>query len=225
MEIDELKRNVAQNIFFLRTANNLTQSELGGKLNYSDKAISKWERAEGLPDAYVLSKMGELFGVSVDYLLHEHTEQDRRVDTAPIKNTKRLIVQTVIFSIIAVAVLLMVTLYISLDRVYWQIFIYCLPVIFTVLMVFAFVWWRGKGAFLYTSLLLWTLILTVYIALLSQNNWQLFFIGIPCQVIIFLCYKMGFTISLIRKTTSLFKRKGDKKAKEEQTEKENGEMQ
>ncbi len=221
MEIDELKRNVAQNIFFLRTANNLTQSELGSRLNYSDKAISKWERAEGLPDAYVLTRLSEIFDVSVDYLLHEHTEQDRRVDTAPIKNTKRLIVQTIIFGIIAIAVLLAVTLYIAFDTLYWQIFIYSLPVIFTVLMVFSFVWWRSKGAFLYTSLLLWSIILTAYVALFSQNNWQLFFIGIPCQIIVFLCYKMGFTIALVRKTSNLFKRKSDKKAKEHQIQSKN----
>lgn len=212
MEIDELKRNVAQNIFFLRSSNNLTQSELGEKLNYSDKAISKWERAEGLPDAYVLTRLSEIFGVSVDYLLSEHTEQDRHVETSPIKNTKRLIVQTVIFSIIALAVLLAVTLYITNGILYWQIFIYCLPAIFTVAMVFSFVWWHGKGAFIYTSLLLWSVILTAYIALLWQNNWQLFFIGIPCQIIVFLCYKMGFTIAIIRKTSRIFKRKGEKKA-------------
>lgn len=222
MEVEELKRNVAQNIFFLRTANNLTQSELGSRLNYSDKAISKWERGEGLPDAYVLTRLSEIFDVSVDYLLREHTEQDRRVDTAPIKNTKRLIVQTIIFGIIAVAVLLAVTLYITLDKLYWQIFIYSLPVIFTVLMVFSFVWWRSKGAFLYTSLLLWSIIATAYVALLSQNNWQLFFIGLPCQVIVFLCYKMGFTIALVRKTSSLFKRKGDKRTKEQPLEENKG---
>lgn len=213
MEIEELKRNVAQNIYYLRTANNLTQSELGAKLNYSDKAISKWERGEGLPDAFVLTRLGELFDVSVDYLLHEHTEQDRHIETAPIKNTKRLIVQTVIFGIIAVAVLMCVTLYLALDTVYWQLFIYCLPVMFIVLMVFAFVWWHGKGAFLYNSLLLWSLILTVYVIMLNQNNWQLFFIGVPAQIIVFLCYKMGFTVALIRKTSRIFRRKGEKKEK------------
>ena len=213
MEIEELKRNVAQNIYFLRTANNMTQSELGARLNYSDKAISKWERGDGLPDAFVLTKMGEMFGVSVDYLLNEHTEQDRRVDTTPIKNTKRLIVQTSIFGIVAVAVLLCVILYLTLDTVYWQIFVYSLPVAFTVLMVFSFVWWHGKGAFVYTSLLLWSLISTVYVALLSQNNWQLFFIGIPVQVLAFLCFKMGFTVALIRKTTRIFWRRGEKRDK------------
>ena len=117
--------------------------------------------------------------------------------------------QTVIFGIVAVAVLLCVVLYLTLDTVYWQIFIYSLPLAFTVLMVFSFVWWHGMGAFLYNSFLLWSLILTVYIALLNQNNWQLFLVGIPAQIIVFLCYKMGVTVAIIRKTSRIFRRKGN----------------
>ena len=216
MEIEELKKNVAKNIFYLRSANNMTQSELGEKINYSDKAVSKWERGEGLPDVYVLSRLGEMFGVSVDYLLQEHTEQERRVDTKPIKNTKRLIVQTIIFGIIAVAVLLCVTLFLTRDTIYWQIFVYCLPVIFIVLLVFSFLWGKGSGAFLYTSLLIWSVILMVYTILLDQNYWQLFLIGIPAQIIVALCYKMGFTITIIRKTSNLFKRKEGKNANKDE---------
>lgn len=215
MEIAELKKNVAQNIFFLRTSNGMTQSELGEKLNYSDKAISKWERAEGLPDAFVLKRLSELFGVSVDYLLNEHTEQDRRVDTNPIKNTKHLISLTVSCVIIAISVLLTVTLYLCLEKVYWQIFIYSLPVIFLMRLIFSAVWWHGKGAWVHTSLLMWSLILTIYISLLWQNNWQLFLIGIPAQIIILLSYKMGFTVSLIKKTSGLFKRKNEKSKDDE----------
>ena len=76
MDLKEFKEVVAQNIYYLRTKNHLTQYELGEKLNYSDKAISKWERAEGMPDAYIISKMSELFGVTVDYMLTPHSEQD-----------------------------------------------------------------------------------------------------------------------------------------------------
>ena len=211
MEINELKQNVAQNIYFLRTANNMTQSELGAKINYSDKAISKWERAEGLPDVFVLTKLGELFGVSVDYFLCEHNEQDRRVvDTRPIKNTKKLINQTVLLGIVAVAVLLVVTLYLTRGVVYWQLFIYSLPVLFTVQIVLSAVWWKGRGAFVCTSLLCWSVLLIIYVAMYSGNMWQLFFIGVPVQLIVFLCYKMRNAIHIAKKTSLFFKRKGEK---------------
>lgn len=72
--MDELKAVFASNLIRLRTEAGLTQAELGRQLNYSDKTISKWERAEAMPDALVLLLMGEMFHVTVDYLLHEHSE-------------------------------------------------------------------------------------------------------------------------------------------------------
>ena len=65
MQLSELKLISASNIIKLRTGAGLTQAELGEKLNYSDKTISKWERGEAIPDAYVLTQMAEIFGVTV----------------------------------------------------------------------------------------------------------------------------------------------------------------
>ena len=74
MDLNELKLISASNIISLRTAAGLTQAELGAKLNYSDKSVSKWERGEAIPDAFVLKQMAELFGVTVDHLLSSHDE-------------------------------------------------------------------------------------------------------------------------------------------------------
>ena len=71
----ELKEIFAENLANLRTQAKMTQLELGNTISYSDKAISKWERAEAIPDAYVLLKLSELFSVSVDYLLSDHEGQ------------------------------------------------------------------------------------------------------------------------------------------------------
>jgi transcriptional regulator with XRE-family HTH domain len=67
--LEDLKVITASNIINLRTAKGMTQAELGELLSYSDKSVSKWERAEAVPDAYVLKKMSEIFGVSVDYTI------------------------------------------------------------------------------------------------------------------------------------------------------------
>ena len=72
MQLAELKLVVASNLIKLRTGAGLTQAELGAKLNYSDKTISKWERGEAIPDAYVLTQLGEIFGVTVDNILSSH---------------------------------------------------------------------------------------------------------------------------------------------------------
>ena len=60
---------IAKKLTKLRKENNLTHLQLAEKLNYSDKAISKWERAESIPDVLVLKSIADLFGVTVDYLL------------------------------------------------------------------------------------------------------------------------------------------------------------
>ena len=74
--MEDLKQIVAKNITELRTAQNLTQAELGEKLNYSDKSISKWERGEAIPDVRVLKEMGGIFGVTVDYLICSHDGEE-----------------------------------------------------------------------------------------------------------------------------------------------------
>ena len=52
--MEDIKDIVAVNLTNLRKANKITQLELAEKLNYSDKAISKWERGESLPDVVTL---------------------------------------------------------------------------------------------------------------------------------------------------------------------------
>jgi transcriptional regulator with XRE-family HTH domain len=59
----DIKSVTADNICSLRSAQGMTQAELAGILNYSDKAISKWERGESLPDVSVLKQIAEVFGV------------------------------------------------------------------------------------------------------------------------------------------------------------------
>ena len=67
--MDNIKANIAKNIIELRKKNNWTQAELADKLNYSDKAVSKWERGDGLPDIFILQQLAELYHVTVNDLI------------------------------------------------------------------------------------------------------------------------------------------------------------
>ena len=87
MELSELKLISASNIIRLRTEAGMTQAELGAKLNYSDKTISKWERGEAIPDAYVLTQLAAMFGVTVDYLLSSHDAWDAPQEEAEDEDT------------------------------------------------------------------------------------------------------------------------------------------
>ena len=75
--MNDLKQIIASNISKLRKQKKLTQLEFAKALNYSDKAISKWERAESIPDIIILKQIADLFGVTVDYIINEHTDNEK----------------------------------------------------------------------------------------------------------------------------------------------------
>lgn len=52
-----------------RKMHNMTQADLAERLNDSDKAVSKWERGESMPDVLTLVQLSERFGVSMDALV------------------------------------------------------------------------------------------------------------------------------------------------------------
>ena len=57
----------------LREKRNLTQAELAEKIGVSNKTISKWETAKGLPDISLLQPLAQALGISVIELMNgEH---------------------------------------------------------------------------------------------------------------------------------------------------------
>lgn len=198
----DLKEIVAQNIFYLRTINHMTQFELGEQLNYSDKAVSKWERAESIPDAYVLKRISQLFNVSVDYILTEHSEQDEKVEPPPTKTKGRrrtLILNIAMVSVVTVALLTFVILANATGKYIWQIFIYMLPVMSIVGLVLSSVWKRTISIFMFLSSLVWSIPTTVYFAIGNYDLWLIFLIGIPVQILVFLAFGVKINIKMSRK--------------------------
>lgn len=187
--MDDFKKIVSDNIIALRTAHKLTQFELGEKLNYSDKAISKWERGEAVPDAFVLKHMGEIFGVSVDYIISEHNEEEPKPIT-PIKQNNRLMITLI--SIIGTFTLfiLVFVIFLLLEQIIWLTFVYAVPVSLVILIVFNSIWGKAKYNFYLISLLVWSILATVYLTFLEYNWWPLFLIGIPSQLIILLSFRL-----------------------------------
>lgn len=184
---------IAANITELRKANDMTQAELAEKLNYSDKAVSKWERGESVPDVSVLKNIADLFDVKVDYLLKaEHTdESDRRVKVSKrmVRNRAMItgisvllvwLVATLLFSNIEIAVS-------GLERL-WLVFVYAVPASFIVWLVFNSLWFNNRLNFFIVSLLMWATLAAIFLTFFSFsiNTWLLFVVGIPGQAIILL---------------------------------------
>ena len=182
--MDEFKKVVAANIMKLRTSMNLTQAQLGERLNYSDKSISKWERGESVPDVFVLKQLADMAGVTVDYILTPH-EQDEALQPPQKQHrySRRFITLTVLAGIWALAVLVFVVLWIA-GSINWLIFIYAIPVSLITLLVLNSVWGDRSWNLYIISGLVWGIICSVYLSALQYNWWQLFLLGIPAQIII-----------------------------------------
>ena len=52
-----------------RRERKLTQAQLAHRLHVTDKAVSRWERDESLPDLMLLPVIADLFHITVDELL------------------------------------------------------------------------------------------------------------------------------------------------------------
>lgn len=69
--LETTNQRIAKNLIYYRKAANLTQAELAQKINYSDKSVSKWESGNGVPDIYILLKLADLYGITVNDLVCE----------------------------------------------------------------------------------------------------------------------------------------------------------
>ncbi len=185
--MEELKKIVAQNIAELRKNAGLTQLQLAEKLNYSDKAVSKWESGASIPDVAVLLSIANLFGVTVDYLLSEdHKIPVKEIVKGTMMGRRNLVItllSVALVWLIATAVFVVLTI-LSFTKIAWLSFIYAIPVSAILLIIFNSIWGKRRHNYVYISILMWSCLLSIYLTLLSLNLWLIFLIGIPGQVII-----------------------------------------
>lgn len=184
----DLKIIIADNLMNLRKANKLTQLELAEKLNYSDKAISKWERGESLPDIIMLKSLADMYAVSVDYLMTEHTLEDARSIKKPSKLNNKLIVTLLsCLAVWACATIIYVNVYIVKDYNFWMIWLWAIPVSSILLIVFSGIWGNKKQILWSITALLWSTLTCSYLQFLEYNIWTIYLLGIPLQLAIILC--------------------------------------
>lgn len=186
----ELKQTIAKNISKFRKASKLTQLDLAEKLNYSDKAVSKWERGECIPDICVLKDMADLFGVTINDFVGE-TEASVKSTVAEEERGERSKKKKLLITICAgilpwlVACVLYMVLKIAMPTTkLWFIFIYAIPVMFIVLTVFSAMWYGQITTCVMVSALIWTMCLSLYVSISSiKFSWLIFTIGIPLQLL------------------------------------------
>ncbi len=65
-----MKKSLGVLITELRKEKGMTQAQLAEQMGVTDKAVSKWERDLSCPDINSVPKLAEIFGVTVDQLMH-----------------------------------------------------------------------------------------------------------------------------------------------------------
>lgn len=183
MELNEI---VAMNIVELRKEHKMTQAELAEKLNYTDKAISKWERGESIPELTTLKQLGDMFGVTIDYLTSEKPKNEKKDFLLPkVIRTNRIIITAIATSLVLViATLAFVYLHIYLGKTMWTLFVWMIPVSMLVLVFFNWRWGKRKYLFYISTVFLWSLLTAIFLQTLEYNTWLIFVVGAPIQITI-----------------------------------------
>ena len=182
--MDELKAIFASNLIKLRAAAGLTQAELGEKIHYSDKSISKWERAEAIPDAYVLTMLAREFGVTVNELLTSDSAWKPEVEELqkPVTYSRLFIVLCAAAAIWTFAIITFVVLWI-VTGIHWVVLLLAIPLTLITILVFNSVWNRGRHNMYLIGLLVLCLVLLLFFIF---REWQLFLVLIPAEIVVFL---------------------------------------
>lgn len=168
----DLKEIIAENLIRLRQEVGLTQVQLAEKLNYTDKAVSKWERGESIPDLRVLIQLAEIYHITVDDIVKEKTEK-------PVKPKlnlfqKRLLITLLSFAlvwVVATGVFMILYCIPSLRSFAYLSFVIAPFVSTVVLLVFTSVWGRRITTALAASAVIWSVMLILHVFLGLYASW------------------------------------------------------
>ena len=187
--MEDIRVVFASNLIRLRTEAGLTQAELAEKINYSDKSISKWERAEALPDVAVVKRIAGLFDVPVDFLLETHDSWEGE-EACPEKPFSTGVVTLVTMLGIWTLAILLFVIFWMLGRKIWMIFLGAVPISLVTLLVLNSIWNERKHNYLIVSGIVLALFILVYCLLYSYHPWQLIFVAIPSEAIVYFSFKI-----------------------------------
>ncbi len=205
MNEEKLKKQLGANIASFRKREGMTQAVLGEKLNFSDKAVSKWERGESVPDVLTLMALAEVFGVTVDDLLRDHNALPADVGmveqvmgkavekTLKRKANKRIIAQLCSVLVWFVALFIYVICASVGVPKSWIAFFYAIPVNCIVLLSLRSAWRDFRSNKWLISGIVWGFLVSVYVSVLvfaGVNKWLILLLGIPGQIAIILWFRL-----------------------------------
>lgn len=204
MDSEKLKLQIGCNIAAHRKRCRLTQAELAQRLNYSDKAISKWERGESAPDVTTLVQLADQFQISVNDLvcdpnaLPEDTGAVQKTMGRVVEKTlKRKANRNIILGLSSllvwfVALLIFVVLTSIPIKYGWVAFLFAIPADATVMLSLRSAWRDFRWNRFLISAIMWGSLICIFtmLALFLKPYWLIFLLGIPGQAAILLWFQM-----------------------------------
>ena len=209
MNNEELKTIVGANLARLRKDRGMTQAELAERINYSDKAVSKWERGESLPDVLTLLSLAKELGTDLNTLTGCAPEPEAAkplpepiVPEQPPKKPKLTsryrADKTVILKLSSILVwVVALFLYMVLDafgvKNLWVLFVMAVPANAIVLLSLRSAWKMYGWNRILISVIMWGALLTIYLLLwlgFSVNVWKILLMGVLGQAAILLWFRM-----------------------------------
>ncbi len=207
MDDEMLKLRIGANIAAHRKRAGLTQAGLAEKLNYSDKAVSKWERGESVPDVLTLMQLASLFHITVNDLLLDPNELpgnpgklEKAMTQVSEKALKRKANKNVILALsstlvwfVALLAFVILSSFDFLEKYSCLLFFYAIPANAIVLLSLRSAWHDFRWNKALISIIVWGSLLSIYVTLqilLRYNFWKIFLLGIPGQLAIFLWFRM-----------------------------------
>lgn len=185
-----MKKIVGENLTELRKSKKMTQFELADQFNYSDKAVSKWENGDTLPDFETLNNLALFYGVTLDYLTHPVEENKIKVVTdSKLQFNNHVAITALMISIwwIIATIVFVYSLIIN-GSGYWISFIWALIPSALVLSYFNRKWFTYDRTITIVawSILNWSIISGFFFHFLEYAMWPMFLVGVPIEVSIFL---------------------------------------
>lgn len=183
--MEDLKDLIAKNLVELRTQAKLTQLQLAEMLNYSDKAVSKWERGEAIPDVRVLIQISEIYGVTLDQLVRGNDLTEQVKPRRKIYSSRVFIsaLSSVLVWFVATCVFLVFFFIpVTRDFAYLAFVVAPLPT-GIVLCVFSAKWGNHFTNALFSTLILWSIVLIFHIYVITFSDFtQIYFLYIGAAV-------------------------------------------
>ncbi|MCH5180853.1 MAG: helix-turn-helix transcriptional regulator [Erysipelotrichales bacterium] len=167
MDEKELRENFATNLLRLRKDKNWNQQELAEKLSYSDKAISKWENGDTIPDVFTMKCIASLFNITIDQLISKENVVKES------NKTKNRLLVTLISSGLCFLIATVVFFGLKLGNIKMAYMSYLFALAFAsiVLIVFTKLWFKRIWTILSADLLVLTAMMIVMIFMGFHFAW------------------------------------------------------